>query len=418
MLRSVLYRSVLHRDIRLVCVCAKMFFILIIEWGRVATRIATADAPLEGTKPAQWRLVWTTDPATTAKVIWNTAEEGKSHALLIGEKGEEKREVAAQVNGQYGDNPVYFHRVQLSDLSPETTYEEQMVSDGEKSPTFYFITAPDDDRPFSMLFGGDSRSSSPTRRAMNKFMAQLVAESYGDDEPSNDILALAHGGDYIVSGRSFSQWLQWMKDHELTVSKDGQLLPIIPARGNHDGGPLFDQVFGFPERDRNYYTTQLSEQLTFITLNTEISVGGDQTEWLKEQLKAARPKSRWVLAQYHRPAFPAVKIPGRALAYWVPLFEEYNVDMVCEADGHVIKRTLPIRNNEHDKTGVVYIGEGGLGVGQRSPKSDRWYLKSPGMSGKGHHVQLLTFSEKSLDYKCVTLESGVVDRYSRSPRER
>ena len=77
---------------------------------------ASADAPLEGTKPAQWRLVWTTNPATTAKIIWNTAEEGKSHALFIGEKGKEKREVAAQVNGQYGDNPVYMDQVQLTDI--------------------------------------------------------------------------------------------------------------------------------------------------------------------------------------------------------------------------------------------------------------------------------------------------------------
>ena len=382
----------------------------------LAVHPASANAPLEGVSPAQWRLVWTTDPATTAKIIWNTAEPGKEHSVLIGERGEEKRPVKAQRNGQYGDNPVYFHQVQLSDLQPETTYELQMVSDGQKSPTFFFVTAPDRDRPFSVLFGGDSRSSSATRREMNKLIARLVAAGTADDDPSNDILALAHGGDYIVSGSNFSQWLQWMQDHELTVSKQGQLLPIIPARGNHDRGPLFDQVFGFPQDDHNYYTTTINKQLTFITLNSEISAGGDQAKWLAEQLADARPKTRWLLAQYHRPAFPAVKSPSRALQYWAPLFEEHNVDLVCEADGHVIKRTLPIRNNQHDKTGVVYIGEGGLGVGQRTPKSDRWYLKAPGMTDRGHHVQMITFSEKSLDYKCVTLESGIVDRYSRAPR--
>ena len=253
---------------------------------------------------------------------------------------------------------------------------------------------------------------------MNKLISRLVAEGAADEDEGNDIFALAHGGDYIVSGRNFGQWLQWMIDHELTVSEDGQLRPIIPARGNHDGGPLFDQVFGFPEKDSNYYTTKIAEQLTFITLNSEISAGGDQAKWLEEQLAKARPNTRWLLAQYHRPAFPAVKSPGRALQYWVPLFEKYNVDLVCEADGHNIKRTVPIRNNEHDKTGVVYIGEGGLGVGQRTPKADRWYLQSPGMTAKGHHVQMLTFSEESLDYKCVTLESGIADRYTRSPREK
>jgi hypothetical protein len=38
------------------------------------------------------------------------------------------------------------------------------------------------------------------------------------------------------------------------------------------------------------------------------------------------------------------------------------------------------------------------------------------MAARGHHVQLLTFSEKSLDYRCITLESGITDRYSRAPR--
>ena len=31
------------------------------------------------------------------------------------------------------------------------------------------------------------------------------------------------------------------------------------------------------------------------------------------ELAAARPIHRWVLAQYHRPAYPAVKSPGSAL---------------------------------------------------------------------------------------------------------
>jgi len=376
-----------------------------------------ADAPLEGTKPAQWRLVWTSDPATTATLCWSTAEAGTSHAVTIGKRGEEeKRTVEVKNNGRYDGGNLHYHQARLSDLAPETAYEVQMVSDGESSPVFFFVTAPARDRPFSLLFGGDSRSSSKTRRAVNRMMARLLAESTADDDPANDILALAHGGDYIVSGRSFSQWSQWMTDHELTVSKAGQLLPIIPTRGNHDDGPLFNEVFGLPPDDDNYYTISIGPQMTLITLNTEISASGDQAKWLEAQLQKARPQCRWLLAQYHRPAFPAVKSPGRALRYWVPLFEKYNVDLVCEADGHVIKRTVPIRNNEHDKTGVVYIGEGGLGVGQRTPKSDRWYLKSPGMASKGHHVQWLHFSRQRLDYRCILLGGKVADRYSRRPR--
>ena len=207
-----------------------------------------------------------------------------------------------------------------------------------------------------------------------------------------------------------------MTDHELTTTDEGRLLPIIPARGNHDSGKLFNQIFDFPDGDLNYYGTTLSPLVRIVTLNTNISVAGDQADWLDAELARARPTHRWLLTQYHRPAYPAVKGPGGAKASWTPLFEKHNVDMACEADGHAIKRTVPIRNDRLDPTGVVYIGEGGLGVGQRQPKSDRWYLQSPGVSGMGHHLQLISFEEEKLTYRVILLGGKEFDKYVMSPR--
>ena len=106
-----------------------------------------------------------------------------------------------------------------------------------------------------------------------------------------------------------------------------------------------------------------------------------------------------------------------AIQSWVPLFEKHNVDLVCEADGHNIKRTVPIRNGKQDETGIVYIGEGGLGVPQRTPKNDRWYLQSPGMADKGHHVFVLTFREDELAGEYVLLGGEVRDSFERSVRQ-
>jgi hypothetical protein len=209
-----------------------------------------------------------------------------------------------------------------------------------------------------------------------------------------------------------------MTDHELTTTDKGRLLPIIPVLGNHDGGPLFNQIFDFPPRDKNYYVTSLGSQVCLISLNSNIATGGVQARWLERQLSTARPKFRWLIVQYHRPAFPAVKDPGGALKDWVPLFEQYDVDLVCEFDGHVIKRTVPIRNEKMDPTGVVYIGEGGLGVDQREPKIERWYLQAPGKAGSGHHVQLLSFYRDRLEYQAVLLGGTVFDSHSLPVRPR
>ncbi len=60
---------------------------------------------------------------------------------------------------------------------------------------------------------------------------------------------------------------------------------------------------------------------------------------------------RWVLVNYHKPAFPAVKDPedyrfARVHEYWVPLFDQYRPDLVIESDGHCLKRTLSILNGQ------------------------------------------------------------------------
>ena len=373
-----------------------------------------ADATLEGTNPAQWRLVWKSDPATTATLCWNTAAEGKEHRALLwrGDEPDVPVIIEAQRNGRYSANSpdLFFHHVELDDLKPATKYHVLLESDGQRSPEMYFVTAPRDDVPVSLLFGADSRSGLESRRQMNAMLARLFAESQAAGRVP--ILALAHGGDFIYDGRNLSQWSQWMSDHELTVAADGRMLPIIPARGNHDGGKLFNEVFAFPPLDKNYYYLDLSPQIRLITLNTEISLSGDQLKWLAAELPAARAEKRWLLAQYHRPAFPAVKRSWLNLVHWVPLFEQHNVDLVCEGDGHNIKRTAPIRDFKVDPTGVVYIGEGGLGVGQRSPKASRWYLdSSEAKTGQGHHVQLLTFDKERIAYRVILLDGEVFDEH-------
>jgi len=375
-----------------------------------------ADEPAEDTKPVpqQWRCIWTEDPSTAATISWNTTAPGEEHRVHYrllsatgGEAAAEAQVSEAQRNGKYSSNKIelYYHHVKLNDLQPDATYEVVMESDGQRSPAFTFKTAPNEDRPLAVIFGADSRSGLKERRQMNAMLGRMLAES--QQEGRTPIVAFSHGGDYVVNGNDLPQWSRWMSDHELTTTAAGQLLPIIPARGNHDHGPLFNEIFGFPPKDKNYYAIDVGPQIRWVTLNTETSVAGDQAKWLDKELAASRPKYRWIVPQYHRPAFPAVKVPGRALVHWVPLFEKHNVDIVCEGDGHNIKRTPPIRNNVVDPTGVVYIGEGGLGVGQRAPKTDRWYLRPPeAKSGEGHHVQLLSFDAESITYRVVLLDEG------------
>jgi hypothetical protein len=366
--------------------------------------------------PPHMRVVWLENPSTEMAVSWTTRGSGSNVVYYDteprgGDLDAYAHQSEANLSGTYEDQDPYYHHAFLTNLEPSTTYYFVVVSDDKVSHEYHVVTAPDDDTPFKLMYGGDSRSDREARQQINK----KISEHFEDD-PS--ILALVHGGDFVVDGDSFELWNHWLQDYQLTTTSEGRVLPIIPVRGNHEGdGMFYNEIFAFPGGTLDdYFRTQIGDRLSLITLDTNSSMAGRQRDWLAEQLEDSQ-SSRWVIPSYHRPAYPAVKSAGEARRLWVPLFEQYNVDLVCESDGHAYKRTVPIRAENHAEDGVVYVGEGGLGVGQRTPKN-RWYLDSPGTSSARHHFQVLTFSPDELMYEAFDIDGRRFDHYSRTPRER
>ena len=371
--------------------------------------------------PSQMRVVWSTDPAHRAVVSWSTAGEGAEHTVhydtqsrgaVLAEYGFTSEVV---ITGEYkpGDDSPWFHHAEIADLPADTDIFFVVESDGNVSQELHFRTATDDPtKTIKFLYGGDSRTGRNDRQKMNRLIATLVEE-----DP--EISALVHGGDYIAFANSLDQWTAWMTDHELTIGSDGRVLPIVPAKGNHEGkGEIYNRVFGEPSGDveRNWFFTRFGS-LALINLDTEASVAGEQRDWLRERLVEGR-QAPWLIVNYHRPAFPAAKSASGAREHWVPLFEEFDVDLVCESDGHTLKRTPPIRDERVDFTGVVYVGEGGLGVPQRTPKIDEhWYLQSPGMASRGDHIQKVEVTEDLLRYQAIWDDGTVADELTIQPRE-
>ena len=395
--------------------------------------------PMLGKTPVQWRVTWTGDASTEATISWSTAEESKRNTVHYGTSDQDlnvrfyRYHLNSKNSGQYTKDKdeseiksAYYHHVVLKNLRPNTKYYFVLDSDGELSKRLYFKTAPKSGLDFSLLVGGDSRSGHLARCRMNLFMADQFKKS-------PHILGLIHGGDYIATGRKWQQWRLWLSHNELTTLKDGRVLPIIPARGNHDGGILYNEVFNIPTeaiekkiragskskrvlQPLDCHLVRLGRDASIITLNTNRSAA-EQVEWLEAQLKSLRLKTKWLLTQYHRPFFPAVKTPSACAKTFVPLFEKYSVDLACESDGHCIKRTVPIRNEQADPTGVTYIGEGGLGVGQYKPDPERWYLVKDSV-GRGHHNMLLDFKNDSLKISVHKLGEELFDEHTLKIRSR
>ena len=93
------------------------------------------------------------------------------------------------------------------------------------------------------------------------------------------------------------------------------------------------------------------------------------------------------------------------------------MDIALEADGHCIKRTVPIRDGKMDPTGVVYIGEGGYGAPQRDTK-DLWYLESPGFVSRADHLMIFDYQVETVEYKTIGIDGSSIDQQTFNRRDR
>jgi len=366
------------------------------------------------------RVIWHENPARESIIAWSADKLCKKGTLYLDTVSRNRRLDQYKITVPskkkwYTGTTDMRHSVLLEGLNPNTIYYFVIKNDDVISREYYFKTAPDGDEEFKLLFGGDSRSDRTMRRKVNLFIKSLI-------EKNNNLIGLVHGGDFISNGMSWKLWKEWLSDLQLSYGNDGRVLPIIPTRGNHEYlSPLFNDVFQRPGDKiyKNYFRSRLGN-LSILTLNTNISFSGFQKKWLENNLIESVKDSRWIFANYHRPAYPAVKKPGGALKHWVPLFEKYLIDLSFESDGHTLKKTVPIFQGQQNlKKGIIYIGEGGMGVKQRVPtKTNEWYLQSPGYAVSNHHVILTHVKEDKVDVSVNLIDGSVFDSFTLSVRDR
>ncbi|MFB5946231.1 fibronectin type III domain-containing protein [Albibacterium profundi] len=401
--------------------------LVLASFGEVVLAQDPHIVPLEkSTKPLHLYVQFESHPDREAVISWATTLPGKNHVLYYDTQPRDANtkqythRLTKIHSGAYtlekDEKPMesYYHHAYLNNLQPSTRYYITVESDGKRLGEYSFITAPADDRDVMMFIGGDSRLGADrveddnARRRMNTVMRKLFEKSPG-------IIALAHTADYTNSAH-WSQLYYWLKDHfEKTTTADKRLLPIFPARGNHDMDIGFEEMFWWPNRQNDYYyTANINKNTAIVILNTEISINGDQRVWLEKELQTLRPKKRWLGALYHRPAYPSVRAyedgESRRRA-WVPLFEEYKLDLVSSGHDHSMKRTLPILNVKADANGIVYIGDGGLGVRPRDVDPTRWYLKPPGVAKSVHNVHMVDYGAEQITIKAFGIDGQTLDYF-------
>ena len=349
--------------------------------------------PLPDSNTGHYRLIWDSDPTSTATVAWKqisgangtvyygTEDLGRAYASYPSQKSVDR-------TGSFiSSGTINSCFAYLSGLQPDTAYYFVIKDEAGVSPRFWFLTAPDSAKPFTFVAGGDSRSYHDPRRKANRMVAKIRP------------LFVIFTGDMINTSDA-SSWNTWFEDWQETTSNDGRVYPLIPHRGNHEGlyasnNNAFYQLFDTTEN--NYYSFSIGGNLLrFYVLNSEMddnaTLWNTQTSWLENDLTANAASHTHLSAGYHKPMRPHVSGKPEGIAEynaWAQLFYDSGMDLVFEADSHTTKRTWPIKpftgtgSDEgfirDDANGTVYSGEGCWGAPLRDADDTKTWTRAAGV---------------------------------------
>jgi predicted phosphodiesterase len=229
----------------------------------------------------------------------------------------------------------------------------------------------------------------------------LRMKSYESRNPANMLVFLGDN-DYTRSPGRFRE--NWRKSFGW-ARRTG--LRVAGVLGNHDyevgRGRYEFRLLGMPGP---YYTRRLGDvQLFFL----DSTVPTDrQTAWLEQQL--ADSTSTWKLAVLHHPPYTCGGHSGDGFVQrrWVPLFEEYGVQLVLSGHDHNYQRF-----KEH--RGVRYVVHGGGGAPLYSIRACPTSYPPRRVARSVHGFLYLVASSDAIRGYAVRPAGTVIDTFRISP---
>lgn len=349
---------------------------------------------LRGNPSTSIVIGWNQISGSNARVYYGTTDYGTNYNSYPNSAAPSRTSSYKGMNNNF---------VRLTGLQPNTAYYFVIRDSEGTSRRLWFKTAPSDRSRLSFIAGGDSRNNRTPRRNANLLVSKLKPH------------AVLFGGD-MTDDDTNSQWQNWFNDWQLTIASDGRMFPIIAARGNHeDSNNSIYNLFDTPSTSIYYAITFGNNLVRTYTLNTEISISGNQTTWLRNDL-SANSNATWKIAQYHKPMRPHVsyKSEGNSqYSNWAQTFYDNKVQLVVECDAHTVKTTWPVRPSTgsgsdegfvRDNTnGTVYVGEGCWGAPLRSNGDNKSWTRN---SGRFNQFKWIFVDENKIETRTIQVDNA------------
>ena len=320
----------------------------------------------EDPTPRLVHLGFVGDPKTSMVAQWRTADETTRATKIrfaVGANLTEDQLTESATGIEFGykatGTQIYRqHQAHLCGLTAGTTYSYQVGSDGHFSPVYSFRTAPDviANPDVEVLFGviGDSRDGYDV---WGQLTALLSARS-------PDLILFT--GDAVTVGITQFEWEEFFGRAEPLLAR----VPMVFAHGNHEvnATPYFSQV-ALPGDQENFGFDYGHAHITVANDTPEDigSISGAYKAAIATDFEASKT-ARWKLFMHHQPIWSAATAHGSSellQTEWMPLVDQYQIDLVLAGHDHDFELSKPMRGMTPQATnadGTVYAVVGGAGA--------------------------------------------------------
>lgn len=341
-------------------------------------------------------ILWETDRDTTAELHYGLTSKMENKVAFT--KLSRLHEMT--LSGLEPDTP-YFYKVVCKDVSGHRVESGQLT----------FRTAVGPGHSFKFALIGDTE----TRPHINARLAELIWQ----DRPNFVI----NVGDLTDGGKANERW-QWTHEYFVGLGALHGRIPLYPAPGNGEGDLVWYKHYHRLPGNEAYYSYRFGDAEFFMLDSNQrehgFAAGGEQNTWLRKQMSES--KALWKFAAHHHATYTSEEndygnrwkgkgTNGDPLAQQiVPVYEEYDLDIVFFGHLHLYERSRPFLDGHVDEDhGVVHLlaGGGGGNLEDFAPSAPEFSAKGY----RGHHYVLISITGRTLSGKMYDLEGRLRDHF-------
>ena len=359
--------------------------------SRIARTVAVVSGqeikPLLDSESRYIRQIVAKDNSTSRTIMWQSNSSEPDATIEYRLVGSNDIKTLSATDTAFTDDgsTTYIHEGTITDLTPNTKYEYRVGYSTDRRSDWYSLETAGAGE-YEVLIYPDSQSGDYSG------WEQIVKNSA--DRNPNAALYISMG-DLVDNGEQAYQWRTWLD----SIKPLSARIPLAPTLGNHEMYTL-DWKMREPRAYLNYFDVPSNGNVTFnrryysydygdvhyVVLDTQLyeSTHEDnhdthhpdlydvQVQWLRQDL--ASNTKKWTVVLMHRDPFQyAFDRPGASRAagfdeegvLFMPIFDEFHVDLVLSAHLHSYRNRGHVRNFDRDASGPLYILTGIAGDARR-----------------------------------------------------